>query len=162
MLNLSTLNPQPLGFGRCGRCPYYETAPPALCFSCARQSIENLAHARCPICDLPFNPGDNGCSNPICGWDSKWFDWNYSIAMKSGHLEAAIKRYKFEGRKGWAVIFARVLVGFLEEEAEIFRQFDLIVASPTYVSRDDLGRSWDHTRASTRGGLHRVQGGMAL
>jgi predicted amidophosphoribosyltransferase len=68
--------------------------------------------------------------------------------MKSGYLEAAIKRYKFDNVKGWADIFGRILVGFFEDQRKIFEQFDLIVASPSYVSKDDpaKGRNWNHTR----------------
>jgi predicted amidophosphoribosyltransferase len=43
-----------------------------------------------------------------------------------------------------AVIFGRVLIGFLTQEQDIFRTFDLIVASPTYVGVG--ARAWDHTR----------------
>ena len=64
--------------------------------------------------------------------------------MRSGVLEAVINRYKFDGFQQWALLFGRILAGFLEEEARYFRQFDLIVASPTYVGPD--GRSFDHTR----------------
>jgi predicted amidophosphoribosyltransferase len=146
MLKLSGLNPQPTGFGRCSSCPYYETAPAAMCFSCARQSMENLAQKRCRVCDLPYNPGEEECKNPICNWDNRYFLWNYAVAIKSLALERAIKAYKFEDRKKWAVIFARVLVGFLDEESATFKPFDLIVASPTYVSIDGVSRTWDHTR----------------
>lgn len=146
MLKLATLTPPPPGFGRCSACPYYETAPPALCFSCAHQSIEILSQKRCEVCDLPFEAGEDWCRNVICNWPDRWFTCNYSIAMRSGDLQNAINRYKFEDRQSWAVIFARVLVGFLEEKPELFREFDLITASPTYTSRDGMSRRWDHTR----------------
>jgi len=64
--------------------------------------------------------------------------------MRSGYLESAINAYKYNDKKEWAQIFARVLVGFLDENSKTFQQFDLIIASPTYVSRED-GRAWDHT-----------------
>jgi len=64
--------------------------------------------------------------------------------MRTGELREAINRYKYEGRWGWALIFGRVMAGFLEEQAALFRQFDIITASPTYVGPD--GRSFDHTR----------------
>ena len=35
------------------------------------------------------------------------------------------------------------MAGFLDEHAVLFRQFDVITASPTYVGPD--GRSFDHT-----------------
>jgi predicted amidophosphoribosyltransferase len=68
--------------------------------------------------------------------------------MKSGYLDAAIKRYKFDNKKGWADIFARILVGFFEDQRSVFEGFDLIIASPGYVSKDDpsKGRDWNHTR----------------
>jgi predicted amidophosphoribosyltransferase len=64
--------------------------------------------------------------------------------MRSGQLESAINALKFYGRKGWALIFGRILVGFLSEEARSFEDFDLIVASPTFVGQG--GRGFDHTR----------------
>jgi predicted amidophosphoribosyltransferase len=64
--------------------------------------------------------------------------------MRSGILEKALNAYKYENKRGWAVIFARVLVGFLNEEGSSFNSFDLIVASPTFVGLG--GRDWDHTR----------------
>jgi predicted amidophosphoribosyltransferase len=63
--------------------------------------------------------------------------------MRNGEIERVIGRYKFHGRHHWATIFARVLVGFLEDESELFKQFDLIVASPTYVGPE---ARFDHTR----------------
>jgi predicted amidophosphoribosyltransferase len=66
--------------------------------------------------------------------------------MRDGEIERVIGRYKFNDKQHWATIFARVLVGFLEENPDTFRGFDLIVASPSYISRDGEERSWDHTR----------------
>jgi predicted amidophosphoribosyltransferase len=64
--------------------------------------------------------------------------------MRSGELQKALSEYKFAGILGWAYIFARILVGFLDERAGLFQRFDLIVASPTFVGEG--GRSFDHTR----------------
>jgi predicted amidophosphoribosyltransferase len=75
---------------------------------------------------------------------NRQFNWNFAIAMRSGVLERAINAYKYDGRRGWAIIFGRILAGFLEQQAQTFRDFDLIVASPTYVGGD--GRDFDHTR----------------
>jgi predicted amidophosphoribosyltransferase len=47
-------------------------------------------------------------------------------------LQAKIHRYKYEGGAGWAVIFARLLVGWLEANAA-HDPPDLIVANPTYT-----------------------------
>ena len=66
--------------------------------------------------------------------------------MRSGPIKEAINRYKYQDKRAWAVIFARVLVGYLEDHRHIFKDFDLIVASPTFVSDEGEARRWDHTR----------------
>jgi len=40
--------------------------------------------------------------------------------------------YKFHGVRGWGLIFARILLGYLNANAVQFRDYDLIVATPTY------------------------------
>ncbi len=132
------------GFGQCGRCLFNTSGPTELCYACAQRTIEPLATSRCPVCDRPYAPGESTCGNPLCNRDDRWFTRNFAISMRTGELREAINRYKYEGRWGWALIFGRVMAGFLEEQAALFRQFDIITASPTYVGPD--GRSFDHTR----------------
>lgn len=60
-------------------------------------------------------------------------------------MERAISRFKYQGRKGWAVIFGRILVGYLDEHPDIFSGYDAITASPTYVG-PGAHRAFDHTR----------------
>jgi predicted amidophosphoribosyltransferase len=137
--------PEPLGIGRCSQCAYLNAGTSDICYRCARETIEPLAPTRCVTCDLALK--DNGeCGNPICSWsiDSRYFEWNYAIAMRSGVLERAISSFKYQNKWGWKDIFARVLVGFLDDEAPTFDPFDLIVASPTYLDADG-DRSYDHT-----------------
>jgi len=102
-----------------------------------------LVDQRCSICDLPYEPNEDFCQNPHCKRSHRWFKWNYAIAMRDGTLEQVLRLYKFQGKHQWAKIFARVLVGFLEENEDIFRGFDLIVANPTFV---DIQQPFDHTR----------------
>ena len=139
--------PAPAGIGKCASCPYLVTGTAAICYACARRTIEPLAPTdeRCIVCDLPLKE-DGTCGNPICSFDDRYFEWNYAIAMRSGVLERAINRFKYEGQHGWRIIFGRVLVGFLEDQAATFEGFDLIVASPTYVGEGSR-RDYDHTRA---------------
>jgi len=79
----------------------------------------------------------------------KWFEWNYAIAMRSGVLEQVINAYKYagpdSGERGWAAIFGRILVGFLDANRRVFGDMDLIIASPTYTGPGSR-RSWDHVR----------------
>ena len=144
MVDLSRLPDEPLGFGRCARCAYLETGTPAICFACARQTMEPLRRHRCEVCDLPL-ADEEECRNPICIWDDRAFRWNYAIAMRSGVLEDAVNAYKYQGKRGWAIIFGRVLAGFLNRLKKMFGRFDLIVASPTYTGAG-ARRGWDHIR----------------
>lgn len=150
--------PTPAGIGNCRECAYLQGGTAEICYRCARQTIEPLAplDERCEVCDLPLRD-DGTCGNPICSWDDRLFDWNYAIAMRSGILERAISRFKYENARGWRVIFARVLVGFLDENFRTFRPFDLIVASPTFLSSDEA-REYDHTREVILAAREEAQG----
>lgn len=64
--------------------------------------------------------------------------------MRTSALKTAINRFKYQEGKGWASIFGRVVVGYLDEHSSRFRATDLIVASPTYTG-EGARRSWDHT-----------------
>ena len=132
------------GFGQCRRCKFSESGSGELCFTCARRTIEPLAARRCLVCDRPYPQDESACGNVLCNRDDRWFSWNIAISMRTGELKAAINRYKYQGRWGWALIFGRVVAGFLEEDRALFRQFDVITSSPTYVGTD--GRDFDHTR----------------
>lgn len=137
--------PVPAGFGKCALCGYRDTGTPEICSACAHQTIEKLVKDRCNVCDLPFKAGARECGNPLCNWPDRCFERNYSIAMRSGTLEQRINSYKYDGRKGWAVIFARVLVGHLRADRETFSKFGLVVASPCYTGQG-ASRDWNHTR----------------
>jgi predicted amidophosphoribosyltransferase len=64
--------------------------------------------------------------------------------MRDGPLKEAISRYKYDGKHGWALIFGRVLAGFLYDRQTLFAGFGLVIPSPTYVGPG--GRAFDHTR----------------
>jgi predicted amidophosphoribosyltransferase len=58
-------------------------------------------------------------------------------------LRRAIDSYKVEEKRAWAAIFARVLLGYLDAHRAVFRRYDLIIPSPTWVGEG--GRKFDHT-----------------
>lgn len=149
-MDVTKLQPPPLEFGLCPKCAYLSNDSALICYSCARRTMEPLApvNERCWICDQPFAKGESECGNILCGWDEseRWFNWNYSIAMKTGAIERAIWRYKYEGAWGWKIIFGRLVVGFLDDTVQNFESFDLIIPSPTYVEEGGR-REWDHTGA---------------
>lgn len=114
-----------------------------MCFACASQRFESLPEPRCPVCEQRL-PATGGCVNYWCRHEGeREFDTVWAIAMRSGDLESAINRYKFQDKTGWASIFGRVLVGFLDEHENTFSGYDLIIASPTYLGPGGR-RSWDH------------------
>src|ERR1039458_58064 len=88
------------GLAQCRVCPYLISAPAELCYECARRSIEALApyNRRCEICDRPFDRDEDECHNPLCSRADRHFQWNFSIAMRSGALESAINDYKYNQR----------------------------------------------------------------
>ena len=139
------------GFGACGRCPYLTGGSPELCFRCANRTIEPLADwgRRCKVCDQTYAPGEVGCKNPVCSMSRRWFGWNYAVAIRSGMLQRVIDAYKLSDamsdNRGWAAIFGRILVGFLDANASAFEGIDLIIASPTYTG-PRAHRRWDHIR----------------
>ncbi|MFD7019870.1 hypothetical protein [Streptomyces sp. NPDC059928] len=59
-----------------------------------------------------------------------------AIAMYSGALDQVLKRYKYpSSRHGWAAIFGRLLVGWLEAHADHVADIDLILGNPVASSR---------------------------
>ena len=63
--------------------------------------------------------------------------------MRSGVLERAINRYKYEGRCGWALIFGRVLAGYINAHRKIFS--------------GSKGDSYDNALAETIIGLYKTE-----
>lgn len=136
--------PEPAGFGNCPECAYAGPGTARICFGCASETMETLPPNRCDYCELELK-ADGSCGNPVCNWpeDRRFFTFVWAISMRTGELERAINLYKFREVKGWAWIFGRVLVGYLNANAAWASEYDLIVPSPTYVGAD--GRSFDHT-----------------
>lgn len=132
-IDLTRLDPRPAGFGQCGKCAYRDTGTPAICFSCFRDRCRAYIKAGCHDCGAPtlfFSV----CGNPICNRD-RWYDRNYTIAYREGVLELRMNAYKFGGARGWGLIFARVLLGFLSDHMSEFLNHDLIVSVPAYARR---------------------------
>ncbi|PRH80741.1 hypothetical protein C6N75_02250 [Streptomyces solincola] len=56
-----------------------------------------------------------------------------AVAMYSGALRDKIHKLKYEGRAGWAMIFGRLLVGWMDSHPEAMRGVDYIVGNPTHT-----------------------------
>lgn len=144
MIDLSKLDRPPAGFAACVECAYRDTGSAPICFACASEHTEPLALDRCEVCGQAL-PADGRCANPVCHFDDRYFNRVWAISMRTGQMRAAITRFKYEGRWGWAAIFGRILVGFLAEHRSAFGAYDVITASPTYIG-PDAARAFDHTR----------------
>lgn len=141
---LDGLEPQPLGFGRCPGCPYHDVGSVAICSACAERTMQPVPADSCRVCDQALSVPGAACSNPVCNWTDRQFEWNAAVAMRTGELKAAINSYKYGGRRSWALIFGRVLAGFLHDQRQRFAGFNLVIPSPTYVG--PAGRDFDHTK----------------
>lgn len=144
MIDLSTLDRPPLGFAHCLNCAYVSGGSAAICFACSAESTEAPPQDACEICDRPRRPGER-CANKVCEFHDRHFSRVHAISMREGQMEWAISRFKYQERKGWAAIFARILVGYLDEHADLFSGYDAITASPTYMG-SGAEKSFDHTR----------------
>lgn len=130
-------NPPPVaGFGNCGRCPYFATGPARLCQWCAAQTLQPAAPYYCTVCGQALESATSGCSNALCRRTDRAFAFNRAIAMKTGALDTAIKCHKYHGQQGWAIIFARVLLGYLDTHPDVGGA-DLIIPMPALNPRDD-------------------------
>lgn len=144
MIDLTKLDRPPAGFAACAQCAYRDTGSAPICFACASEHTEPISPDACQVCDQRLR-ADGTCGNPICNWDDRYFRFVWAISMRTGQMRQAISRYKYDERWGWAAIFGRLLVGFLDENSIVFSGYDLIIPSPSYVG-PDAERSFDHTR----------------
>lgn len=144
MIDLGKLDRPPAGFAACAECAYRDTGSAPICFICASEHTEPLAAAHCEVCGQAL-PAGGRCANPVCRFDDRYFTRVWAISMRTGQMRAAITRYKYEGKWGWAAIFGRILVGFLGERQAELAGYDIITPSPSYVG-PGAQRAFDHTR----------------
>lgn len=143
-LDIARLNPQPAGFGKCGECAYRESGSTLVCFTCASTGMDRVKSGQCQTCNQRL-PESGACFNYWCKrpLNERYFSFIHAIAMRSGALQSAINRYKYDGKTGWAGIFGRVLVGYMDEAPARIQGWDAIVPSPTFTGPGSR-RQWDH------------------
>jgi predicted amidophosphoribosyltransferase len=112
------------------------TGPARLCQWCAEQTLEPAAPYYCTICGQALESATSRCGNALCHATDRAFAFNRAIAMKTGALDEAIKLHKYRGRAGWAIIFARVLLGYLDTHPDVAGA-DLIIPMPAFDASDD-------------------------
>lgn len=139
------LDPQPPGFGSCGSCAYRRSGPAAICFTCALEYTEPNPSAQCDLCSQALQGPRARCLNIICDWDvdERWYGRVRAIAPHSGAMQRVIRRYKYDERKAWGQILGRVLLGFLDEHAAEFNEYNMIIPMPAYTG-PGAHRTWAH------------------
>ena len=58
-------------------------------------------------------------------------------------MRRVIRRYKYAEKTAWAPILARVILGYLEENAEESRDYDALIPMPAFTG-PSAHRSWRH------------------
>jgi predicted amidophosphoribosyltransferase len=144
VIDLTTLDRPPAGFAACANCAYRDTGSAPICFACASEHTEAVPAEACEVCDLPRASAEK-CGNVVCHWPDRYFARVRAISIRTGEMQWAISRYKYDRKPGWRAIFGRILIGFLDEHFDEFTGYDAITPSPTYVGAD-ADRPFDHTR----------------
>lgn len=123
---------RPLGFPRCAECYWLRAGSSDVCYRCASAVLTRRPGPHCPICSQRLQP-DGTCKNFLCSFDDLSIESVASIAVYTDPLARAIKRLKYEQATGWALIFGRLVHGWLNEHIEP-GDVDLIIPNPTYSS----------------------------
>jgi predicted amidophosphoribosyltransferase len=126
----------PAGFGACVRCRFVAAGSVAVCSRCAAAVLGGGPSAAAPAA------GAGAQRRPPRAEAAQHLADVWAAADYGPLLAQAIHRYKVGGRRGWARVFARLLLARLDELGDRARAYDLIVASPTFVGEG--GRSFDH------------------
>ena len=119
-------------FPDCPTCPYLRTGAPALCYGCVVSNAGPVAEHRCPICSQELEGPQDHCRNLLCNQADRSIRRIRAIAMDRYPVSYAVRRAKDYDHRGWAVIFARLLIGWLEQNARP-ASYDLIIHNPDYV-----------------------------
>ena len=132
---------RPIGrndFPDCATCPYLSPGHWSTCFPCAYEQLAEIREP-CPLCaqELRGEP----CRNRLCTGDAgpRYIDGIEAITLHQPPLDSVVHRYKYQGKTGWAIIFARLLTGHLNLKWSP-DEVDLIVANPPGPSRDHTTR----------------------
>jgi len=132
-----TALPEPLGFPRCPDCAYKLTGAPAICAACADATLPQVPAAHCLVCSQALDGAGTACGNRICGWpiEQRHFSRVDAVAMYDGVMKQTLPLLKYEGRMGWALIYGRLIVGWLDNHATHASDIDVIIGNPTAPDR---------------------------
>ena len=130
-----SVTPPRNNFPDCPTCPYLRTGAPALCYGCVVSNAGPVSEHRCPICSQELDSPQDRCRNFLCNSQDRSVSRIRAIAMDRYPVSFAVRRAKSYDHRGWAVIFARLLIGWLDRNATP-ATYDLIIHNPDYVAPD--------------------------
>ena len=115
-------------FPNCKGCPYVNPGQWTICVPCAAEQLSSIKDP-CPICAQERRDGH--CHNRLCTRpaSSRHFEGMTAITLHNDPLVDVMRRFKYSGKTGWGMIFARLLIGHLYETWDP-ADVDLIIANP--------------------------------
>ena len=121
-------------FPGCRECPYAQHGPWHVCVACAGETLQSIRNP-CPICSQQTDQGM--CVNKLCTGDAgpHHIERIEAIALHIPPLDRMIRRFKYEQKTGWALIFARLFIGHLNTRWDP-DDVDLIIANPGHPERE--------------------------
>jgi predicted amidophosphoribosyltransferase len=138
----ATLGP-PAGFPRCDGCPYRSVDRPDVCLGCvARRTPTPAGRQACPVCEQALGPAGR-CANDWCNRGDRWFSMVWAVAHHTAAMRRTIATYKYRNQRGWAEVFARLIVGYLDQHMPWFDDYDVLTGVPVYTGAG-ARRPWDH------------------
>lgn len=123
----------------CPVCAYVVIGTARLCSDCAGRTLQPVSDHHCPVCSQTVTPG-RPCVNRLCSVpvEQRGFSRVDAVAVYSGALRDKIHKLKYDGAHGWAMIFGRLLVGWMESHPEQMHGVDHVVGNPTHTGRQPL------------------------
>ena len=120
-------------FPNCKGCPYVNPGQWTICVPCAAEQLSSIKDP-CPICAQERRDGH--CQNRLCTRpaSSRHFEGITAITLHNDPLVDVMRRFKYRGKTGWGMIFARLLIGHLYETWDP-ADVDLIIANPPSPGR---------------------------
>jgi len=120
-------------FPCCASCPYAQHGPWHVCVACAGETLQSIQNP-CPTCSQEI--GQDECFNSLCTGRAgrRHIERIEAIALHTDPFDRVIRRFKYGEKYGWALVFARLLLGHLNNcwrEDDV----DLIVANPGHPGR---------------------------
>jgi predicted amidophosphoribosyltransferase len=130
-------------FPDCHGCANFRTGPARTCLGCASRLLTRPGTGACQLCSQRLD-ADGACPNELCRSSRRRISKIHAIGYQAGPLRQVINSYKYRGRRSWAPVLGRLLLGWLEESMGSDPP-GLIVANPGYLGPD--GAEFGHAEA---------------